>query len=119
MRKISLLLVAIASIATACTQELRTGEPANRDTLPAKLAGEQDGENEPGTILVRLSGEAAEALQKGSLTAEDIFGKDLQVTMAPTLEGTPKNLKVARELGLDLWYTVRFETEISPENGFV
>lgn len=115
MRKISLLLAALAAIASACTNELRNGETIIQNNLPAKLAGEQDGENEPGTILVRLSGEASEALQKGSLTAEDIFGKDLQVTMAPTLEGTPKNLKVARELGLDLWYTVRFETEISPE----
>lgn len=113
MKRTITAILAIAAIAAACTQELHEGTPGKVNTLSAKLAGETNGEAEAGVILVKLTPEAASAFSGGNLSTTDIFGKDTPVTMSPTLSGTPKNMKVAKECGLDLWFTVRFDEEVS------
>ena len=60
MKKITLVLTALALIGTSCTKELNNGGPAQEQhTLAAKLVGGSPQEAVPGTILVRLNAEAA------------------------------------------------------------
>ena len=67
MKKITLVLTALALIGTSCTKELHNGGPAQEQhTLAAKRGGGSPQEAVPGTILVRLNAEAAAEIAAGN-----------------------------------------------------
>ena len=118
MKKITLVLTALALIGTSCTKELNNGGPAQEQhTLAAKLVGGSPQEAVPGTILVRLNAEAAAEIAAGNFN--QISGtilNGLQATsFAPALPVKPKNEAAAKKYGLDQWFIVGFDTQIKPE----
>ena len=118
MKKITLVLTALALIGTSCTKELPNGgQVQEQHNLAAKLVGGSSEEAVPGTILVRLSAEATAEIEAGNFNGiSGTILNGLQATsFAPALPVKPKNEAAAKKYGLDQWFIVGFDTQIKPE----
>ncbi len=61
MKKFITLLAVLAVASVSCTKETAL-QPADQQTLQSKLIGGTAGETVPGTLLVKLDENAAEAI---------------------------------------------------------
>lgn len=81
--------------------------------LEHKLVGNTIDKCEEGTLLLFLEEETIARIEKGDIEAvkSEIFVNGNIASFKPALV-TPKNEKLARELGLHRWYTVEFDKSI-------
>lgn len=110
--------VAIISLMTiSCTKDAGVveGEKAMEAEaiLEHKLVGNTMDKCEEGSLLLFLEEETIARIEKGDIEAvksEIFLGGDV-VSFEPALV-TPKNERLARELGLHRWYSVKFDKSI-------
>ena len=110
--------VAIISLVTiSCTKD--AGVVEGEKTMEAeailehKLVGNTMDKCEEGSLLLFLEEETIARIEKGDIEAvksEIFLGGDV-VSFEPALV-TPKNERLARELGLHRWYSVKFDESI-------
>ena len=110
--------VAIISLMTiSCTKD--AGVVEGEKTMEAeailehKLVGNTMDKCEEGSLLLFLEEETIARIEKGAIEAvksEIFLGGDV-VSFEPALV-TPKNERLARELGLHRWYSVKFDESI-------
>lgn len=110
--------VAIISLMTiSCTKD--AGVVEGEKTMEAeailehKLVGNTMDKCEEGSLLLFLEEETIARIEKGDIEAvksEIFLGGDV-VSFEPALV-TPKNERLARELGLHRWYSVKFDESI-------
>ncbi len=110
--------VAIISLMTiSCTKD--AGVVEGEKTMEAeailehKLVGNTMDKCEEGSLLLFLEEETIARIEKGDIEAvksEIFLGGDV-VSFEPALV-TPKNERLARELGLHRWYSVKFDKSI-------
>ena len=110
--------VAIISLMTiSCTKD--AGVVEGEKTMEAeailehKLVGNTIDKCEEGSLLLFLEEETIARIEKGDIEAvksEIFLGGDV-VSFEPALV-TPKNERLARELGLHRWYSVKFDESI-------
>lgn len=110
--------VAIISLMTiSCTKD--AGVVEGEKTMEAeailehKLVGNTMDKCEAGSLLLFLEEETIARIEKGDIEAvksEIFLGGDV-VSFEPALV-TPKNERLARELGLHRWYSVKFDESI-------
>ena len=110
--------VAIISLMTiSCTKD--AGVVEGEKTMEAeailehKLVGNTMDKCEEGSLLLFLEEETIARIEKGDIEAvksEIFLGGDV-VSFEPALV-TPKNERLARELGLHRWYSVKFDNSI-------
>lgn len=116
MKKIATALIALAALGISCTKEIPTEEAASAD-LRDKLVGESGGDVAPGTLLIKVDKSVAARIQEGEF--EKVAGSLLPgvraTSFTPALPVSPKNMEVARKYGLDQWYMVGFEPDLTPE----
>lgn len=81
--------------------------------LEHKLVGNTMDKCEEGSLLLFLEEETIARIEKGDIEAvkSEIFLGDDVVSFEPALV-TPKNERLARELGLHRWYSVKFDKSI-------
>ena len=119
MKKSHILLAALAIVSMSCTKEISESTPAQQEqhSLSAKLVGGNEGEQAPGTLLVKLDAESVKAIEDGRFAevAEDIFAGVDATSFSPALPVRPKNMEVARKYGLDQWFVVGFDPQTRPE----
>ena len=119
MRKsVIAISVAIISLMTiSCTKD--AGVVEGEKTMEAeailehKLVGNTIDKCEEGSLLLFLEEETIARIEKGDIEAvksEIFLGGDV-VSFEPALV-TPKNERLARELGLHRWYSVKFDESI-------
>ena len=115
MKKFITLLAVLAVASVSCTKETAL-QPADQQTLQSKLIGGTDGETVPGTLLVKLDENAAEAIRKGGFTglSSDILNGVKATSFTPAIPVQPKNAEVARKYGLHQWFMVGFDPQTSP-----
>ena len=115
MKKFITLLAVLAVAAVSCTKETAL-QSAGQQTLQSKFIGGTDGETVPGTLLVKLDENAAEALRKGGFTglSSDILNGFKATSFTPAIPVQPKNAEVARKYGLHQWFMVGFDPQTSP-----
>ena len=82
--------------------------------LSAKLVGDTTSETEAGSILVNLDPAAIQKLQSegGLILTKSLPGFE---SISPALSVSPKNKEVAAKYGLDRWYVVKFNEDISAQ----
>ena len=114
MKKFITLLAVLAVAAVSCTKETAL-QSAGQQTLHSKFIGGTDGETVPGTLLVKLDENAAEALRKGGFTglSSDILNGFKATSFTPAIPVQPKNAEVARKYGLHQWFMVGFDPQTS------
>ena len=115
MKKFITLLAVLAVASVSCTKETAL-QSAGQQTLQSKLIGGTDGETVPGTLLVKLDENAAEAIRKGGFTglSSDILNGVKATSFTPAIPVQPKNAEVARKYGLHQWFMVGFDPQTSP-----
>ena len=110
--------VAIISLVTiSCTKD--AGVVEGEKTMEAeailehKLVGNTMDKCEEGSLLLFLEEETIARIEKGDIEAvkSEIFLDGDVVSFEPALV-TPKNERLARELGLHRWYSVKFDESI-------
>ena len=120
MKKSHILLAALAIVSMSCTKEISESTPAQQEqhSLSAKLVGGNEGEQAPGTLLVKLDAESVKAIEEGRFAeiSEDIFSGIAATSFSPALPVRPKNMEVARKYGLDQWFVVGFDPQTRPES---
>ena len=118
MKKSHILLAALAIVSMSCTKEISESTPAQQEQhfLSAKLVGGNEGEQAPGTLLVKLDAESVKAIEEGRFAeiSEDIFSGIAATSFSPALPVRPKNMEVARKYGLDQWFVVGFDPQTRP-----
>lgn len=115
MKKFITLLAVLAVAAVSCTKETAL-QSAGQQTLQSKFIGGTDGETVPGTLLVKLDENTAEALRKGGFTglSSDILNGFKATSFTPAIPVQPQNAEVARKYGLHQWFMVGFDPQTSP-----
>ena len=119
MRKsvIAIGVAIISLMAISCTKD--AGVVEGEKTMEAeailehKLVGNTMDKCEAGSLLLFLEEETIARIEKGDIEAvksEIFLGGDV-VSFEPALV-TPKNERLARELGLHRWYSVKFDESI-------
>ena len=119
MRKsvIAIGVAIISLMAISCTKD--AGVVEGEKTMEAeailehKLVGNTMDKCEEGSLLLFLEEETIARIEKGDIEAvksEIFLGGDV-VSFEPALV-TPKNERLARELGLHRWYSVKFDESI-------
>lgn len=119
MRKsvIAIGVAIISLMAISCTKD--AGVVEGEKTMEAeailehKLVGNTMDKCEEGSLLLFLEEETIARIEKGDIEAvksEIFLGGDV-VSFEPALV-TPKNERLARELGLHRWYSVKFDKSI-------
>ena len=119
MRKsvIAIGVAIISLMAISCTKD--AGVVEGEKTMEAeailehKLVGNTIDKCEEGSLLLFLEEETIARIEKGDIEAvksEIFLGGDV-VSFEPALV-TPKNERLARELGLHRWYSVKFDKSI-------
>ncbi|MGN1212344.1 MAG: S8 family serine peptidase [Candidatus Cryptobacteroides sp.] len=97
----------------SCTDNLQEKEYCGElpEKLARKLAGRSEGDFEQGQLLVFVDVDMMEKWEAGdSLSVADgVRGKLDLTTFRPALTAKPKNMTLARELGLDRWFVAEFD----------
>ena len=119
--KNSLIAISVAIISilmtTSCTKDAGVveGEMATdaEVILSQKLVGNTIDNCKEGTLLLFLEEETIARIESGEMEAvkSDIFVDKNIICFEPALR-TPKNERLARELGLHRWYSVTFDSNI-------
>ena len=119
MRKsvIAIGVAIISLMAISCTKDAGVVEGEKsmeaEAILEHKLVGNTMDKCEEGSLLLFLEEETIARIEKGDIEAvksEIFLGGDV-VSFEPALV-TPKNERLARELGLHRWYSVKFDESI-------
>ena len=119
MRKsvIAIGVAIISLMAISCTKDAGVVEGEKsmeaEAILEHKLVGNTMDKCEAGSLLLFLEEETIARIEKGDIEAvksEIFLGGDV-VSFEPALV-TPKNERLARELGLHRWYSVKFDESI-------
>ena len=116
-RSLIAISVAISLMAISCTKDagVAEGEKAMEAEaiLEHKLVGNTIDKCEEGSLLLFLEEETIARIERGDIEAvkSEIFVNGDVVSFEPALV-TPKNEKLARELGLHRWYSVKFDESI-------
>ena len=124
MKKYCILLLAILSAATSCISEAEISAPETTEatgaiSLQTKMTGSTSGDYKDGCLLLYLTEETTERIENGEMeaVADELFA-GLQVTeFQKALRHAPKNMELARELGLHRWFVVYFD-ESMPVRSF-
>ena len=124
MKKYSILLLALCVAAVSCVSEAdlsapETAETAGEMALQTKITGSTEGEYREGCLLLYLNDETTARIENGEMeaVADEMFA-GLEINgFEPALRHTPKNVELARELGLHKWFVVSFD-ESTPVRTF-
>ncbi|MBO7265315.1 MAG: S8 family serine peptidase [Alistipes sp.] len=114
---IAINVAIISLMATSCTKDTGVveGEVVTEAEaiLERKLVGNTIDKCEDGTLLLFLEEETIARIERGDIEAvkSEIFVSGDILSFKPALV-TPKNERLARELGLHRWYTVEFDKNI-------
>ena len=115
MKKNLFALMAAAMVCASCAKELQEVETftPEQQTLMTKLVRGSEGEIIPGNLLIKIEEPATKGLNSGDLA---IFNHIEGIKISHALPIQPKNMEVARKYGLHQWYSVEFDSQISPES---
>ena len=124
MKKYNILLLALCVAAVSCVSEAdlsapETAETAGEMALQTKITGSTEGEYREGCLLLYLNDETTARIENGEMeaVADEMF-TGLEINgFEPALRHTPKNVELARELGLHKWFVVSFD-ESTPVRTF-
>ena len=124
MKKYRILLLALCAAAASCVSEAdlsapETAETAGEMALQTKITGSTEGEYRDGCLLLYLNDQTTARIENGEMeaVAEEMFA-GLEITaFEPALRFAPKNVELARELGLHKWFMVSFD-ESTPVRTF-
>lgn len=118
MKKI-FFLTGILLLSAACinnSESMSEGSNSGTDqALKEKLVGYAESEIIEGGLLVKIDDRTAEMMEKGDSAeaAALLFKGNTSVTsFTPALSVRPANMKVAKEIGLDRWYMVGFDSDM-------
>ena len=114
---IAISVAVISLMTTSCTKD--AGVVEGEKTMEAeailehKLVGNTIDKCEEGSLLLFLEEETIARIENGDIEAvkSEIFVNGDVLSFKPALV-TPKNERLARELGLHRWYTVEFDESI-------
>ena len=116
MKKYHILLLALCAIATSCIAEADISAPEKAETagemaLQTKITGNTEGEYRDGCLLLYLNDSATARIENGEMkaVADEMFAGLEIIDFGPAIRHTPKNVTLARELGLHRWFMVRFD----------
>ena len=120
MRKYSILLLALCAAAVSCISEAdlsapETAETAGAMALQTKITGSTEGEYKEGCLLLYLDAETTAQIENGEMEAVmDKMFEGLEIeSFEPALRHAPKNVELARELGLHRWFMVSFDERMA------
>ncbi|MBQ2918479.1 MAG: S8 family serine peptidase [Bacteroidales bacterium] len=119
MKNKTFLILAFACLAAAsclseteapCTPEV----PAGDDILMTKLTGNPSANHMKGNLLVFLDEETTQRIESEGIgtVASELFSEVEAYDFRPALRSFPKNMELARELGLHRWFSVSFDDDI-------
>ena len=116
MKKYRILLLTLCAAAVSCISEAdlsapETGETAGGMALQTKITGSTHGEHIEGCLLLYLNEQTTARIEKGEMeaVADEMFAGLEIKDFKPALRHAPKNVELARELGLHRWFTVSFD----------
>ena len=115
MKKQIYTLMALTGLLLSCAKEIQDVAPEmtqEQQTLMTKLVGGTQGELVPGSVLVKMSEDAAVRLNAGD---KGMFAGIEGISVIPALPVQPKNMDVARKYGLHRWFTVEFDRQMPHE----
>lgn len=112
MKKLFFTLTLVAVCCNACLKE-NEDIASTSGKQNSKIVGNPLGDKQEGTLLVRLSEAAVKELNEGTFDSERIFNGLSDASVHPTFPGET-NI-TAQKYGLHKWYTVSFDSNISPE----
>ncbi|MBR2857015.1 MAG: S8 family serine peptidase [Bacteroidales bacterium] len=115
MKKQIYTLMALTGLLLSCAKEIQDVAPEmtqEQQTLMTKLVGGTQGELVPGSVLVKMSEDAAARLNAGD---KGMFAGIEGISVIPALPVQPKNMDVARKYGLHRWFTVEFDRQMPHE----
>lgn len=97
----------------SCTDNLPEKEECGElpEKLARKIAGRSEGDFEQGQLLVLVDVDMMEKWEAGDSisVADGVRGKLGLTGFRPALTAKPKNMSLARELGLDRWFVAEFD----------
>ena len=116
MKRYSILMATLMVAAVSCVSEAdftasETAETAGEKALMTKLTGNTNGEYMEGNLLLFLNEETTARIENGetaAVVAEMFEGLEV-ADFQPALLSSPKNVELARELGLHRWFSVSFD----------
>lgn len=118
MRNIRLLYIAAAvTLLSGCSKEMGSTvstQPTPDNAMMAKMTGIMSGEYEEGCLMLFLDEATTKRIEDGDkeTVMQELFSdKDIK-GFEPAIRHTPKNLELARELGIHRWFTVTFDEDI-------
>ena len=105
MKKTLFALMAAIAVCASCTKEFE-GPSQEPNNLSAKLVGEEGGEINPGTLLIKLTEGA---------TIDELTSGSEELSIKPALAIKAKNPEAFKRHGLDRWYIVEFDQQTRPQ----
>jgi len=111
MKKNVFVLAFLALAWTSCTEFSDMGmknPPEN-----AKIIGPQDRESAEGSLLIKLTDEAAANLKDGTFNLESILKEIGNATAEPLFHVTAGKEAAAAKHNLDKWYAIGFDPDVS------
>lgn len=119
-RSFNILLAAVAVSMISCTAEpTLSGEDHSspESVFMAKVVGDIAAEHKRGELLVELDAETQKRIVSEGVAAvaRELFSAVEYTSVEPAIRRLPKNDKVAKELGLDRWYIVKFDDAVAVE----
>ena len=115
---IAIYVAIISLMAISCTKDAGVVEGEKTTEAEAilahKLVGNTIDACEEGTLLLFLQEETIARIERGEIESvkSEILGDKVVYSFEPAIT-TPKNERLARELGLHRWYSLSFDKEIS------
>ena len=124
MKKYRILLLALCAAAASCVSEADLSAPETAATagemaLQTKITGSTEGEYREGCLLLYLNDQTTARIENGEMdaVADEMFAGLEIKAFEPALRHAPKNVELARELGLHKWFVVSFD-ESTPVRTF-
>ena len=115
MKRIFLILAAAAICCNACLKEETLDRADVRKA--SKLVGSPYGDKQEGSLIIKFSESALEALEEDSFDHSRVFDGLAEASVSPVF--TDACDAVARKHGLHQWYTLTFDNSVSAENAAV
>ena len=116
MKKYRILLLALCAAAASCVSEADLSAPETAATagemaLQTKITGSTEGEYREGCLLLYLNDQTTARIENGEMdaVADEMFAGLEIKAFEPALRHAPKNVELARELGLHKWFIVSFD----------
>lgn len=114
-----IFVILLAIVAVGCVKDGATSpvETPQSEAVRLKLIGDLTANYREGSLLLLFDEATSDALRQGhSDAAAHIFDGIAIENIEPAIRRMPKNEALARELGLDRWFIVKFDSETSVDS---